>query len=179
MHLTHSLTPKKSVHVTFVHASFPQATILFIILFIAIKYAHRISPAECRIHGKSRHYSGVSGSTASISSSTSMLHHGALTHGSPQVIDALCSFMSEETPSPAPANAASKVARRALFRDVVCPSKMKCEKLKSMIQHALAMFEEYHDDVRVETALLLALFFAALYSPSHAISGLGPVGTQG
>ena len=57
--------------------------------------------------------------------------------------------MSDDSPSPLPADASCQVMRRALFREIVCPSSLNYDKLKSLIQHSLAMFEEYHDDVRL------------------------------
>jgi hypothetical protein len=72
-----------------------------------------------------------------------------------QVIEALCSFMSEDAPSPAPSDSASKVTRRAQFRNIFCATKMSCDKLKSLIRHLMAIFEEYHDDVRAEFVFLV------------------------
>ncbi len=76
-----------------------------------------------------------------------------------QVIEALCCFMNEDAPSPLPSDSTSKVIRRALFRRIFCPTMMSCDKLKSLIRHLIAMFEEYHDDVRAD---LFRLLFAAL-----------------
>ena len=59
-----------------------------------------------------------------------------------QIIKALFSYIDEETPLPAPADSCSKVTRRAQFRRIACPSAMNCHKLKCLIQHMLALFEE-------------------------------------
>jgi hypothetical protein len=71
-----------------------------------------------------------------------------------QVIDSLCSFLSEDTPSPVPADSISKVLRRYQFREIACPSISNCDNVKQLIQHSLALFEEYHDDVRLDFHLL-------------------------
>jgi hypothetical protein len=64
-----------------------------------------------------------------------------------QVIKWLCSFINEDSPSPAPFGSTSKVLRRQMFRQVACPSAIQCDNLKQLIQRLLALMEEYHDDV--------------------------------
>ncbi len=66
-----------------------------------------------------------------------------------QVIKALCAYVGEDSPLPAPAGACSKVTRRANFRAIVCPPETKCEKLFSLIHHMLDLFEENLTEVLV------------------------------
>ena len=73
--------------------------------------------------------------------------------------------MSEDTPSPVPADSASKVTRRAQFRNIFCATKMSCDKLKSLIRHLMAIFEEYHDDVRANSSFVFSVLLTCfLYS---------------
>jgi hypothetical protein len=65
--------------------------------------------------------------------------------------------MSEDTPSPVPADSASKVTRRAQFRNIFCATKMSCDKLKSLTRHLMAIFEEYHDDVRANSSFVFSV----------------------
>jgi len=98
-----------------------------------------------------------------------------------QVIKALCSFIDEDTPLPAPADSCSKAVRRAQFRDVACPSAANCSKLKALIQHALALFEENQTEVHNFAALCCLLFARAVFAMhvfSHCILGSCSVRAQ-
>jgi hypothetical protein len=53
-----------------------------------------------------------------------------------------------------PLDSTSKVLRRIQFRKIACPSAIQCGSLKQLIQHSLALLEEYHDDVRLGFHLL-------------------------
>jgi hypothetical protein len=70
-----------------------------------------------------------------------------------QAIEALCSFLTSEQPSPAPVGSISKVLRRALFRDVACPSSFDCGRIKALIQQMLALFEENQNEVNDSSTL--------------------------